>query len=222
VTKPTSIPTKRCEGACGRTLPLTSFAGRQRSCVDCAAQVRRERAAEQADAKPPAAASKRPTEYSPEIGQAIAERIAAGGTIKAVCAEAGMPSRETLARWRIEHPELAAMLAQAREARADIRADRVDEYIAAVRRGDLDANAARVMIDAELRLARVEHPARYGEKVHADLTSGGAPLQAGTSLDLAKALLAVLPRLALPPPEPLEVEAVPVEAGEGDGTRALH
>jgi hypothetical protein len=64
------------------------------------------------------------------------------------------------------------------------------------------------MIDAELRLARVEHPARYGERVAADITSAGKALTAVSDLDIAKALAHALAERALPAPA-LEVEAVP-------------
>jgi hypothetical protein len=135
--KPGEVPLKRCL-ACQVQKVWAAFPAADaevcRECVTAPTEPARE-----AEDKPEAT---RPTEYSEAIGQTIAERIATGETLKSVSGDSSMPSEKTLSRWRLAQPAFAAMLTQAREARADIRADRVDEYVGMVRNGKLDANSA--------------------------------------------------------------------------------
>jgi hypothetical protein len=44
--------------------------------------------------------------YTPKLGQAIADRLAAGETLRQVCREPGMPSERTVRRWAMaaDHP----------------------------------------------------------------------------------------------------------------------
>jgi hypothetical protein len=49
-------------------------------------------------------------------------------------------------------------------------------------------------------------PKVFGDKL--DVTSGNKPLQSASASDLAKALLASMPRLALPEPDVIDAEAV--------------
>jgi hypothetical protein len=103
----------------------------------------------------------------------------------------------------------------AREQRADARSDRVDEILDDLRAGKIDAPSARVLIEAELKLAAKENPGRYGDATQIDVTSAGKPLRVDVGAAFA-ALLDALPRLplgALPAPEPLEVDATPVLTG---------
>src|SRR5262249_29968207 len=66
----------------------------------------------------------------------------------------------------------------AREQRADARSDRVDEVLDDLRAGKIDAPSARVLIEAELKLAAKENPARFGDRTVADITlRPGAPVE---------------------------------------------
>jgi len=64
--------------------------------------------------------------FSPEIGEAIRARVAAGESVAAVCRGEGMPCRNTVRTWTHTHPEFgAALLAALRAARTAARtADR--------------------------------------------------------------------------------------------------
>lgn len=106
-----------------------------------------------------------------------------------ICAEPGMPSERTIYQWRSDYPGFAQDYARAREARAESRADRIDQYIQEVRDGTLDANAARVIIDAEKWQAGKELPKRFGERLKAELSGpGGGPIEINTKskMDLAR------------------------------------
>ena len=85
------------------------------------------------------------------------------------------------------------------------RSDRIDDYIDQVKTGKLDANAGRVVIDAEKWQASKEQPQRYGDRIAADLTGKIEMPDASPDrrLNLARsiALLLTTTDKSLPPPE---------------------
>jgi len=111
--------------------------------------------------------------------QTICDLVARKQTLNQICQLPGMPNHETLRQWFAEEPELAANYACAREMRADARADRIDEITAMIINGELDPQAAKVVIDAEKWLAGKEQPKKYGDKVTQELTGAN-----GTDLNL--------------------------------------
>jgi hypothetical protein len=106
-----------------------------------------------------------------ETVQTICDLVARKQTLNQICQLPDMPSHETLRQWFLDEPELAAKYACARELRADARADRIDEITAMIINGELDPQAAKVVIDAEKWLAGKEQPKKYGDKV----SIGGDP-----------------------------------------------
>lgn len=53
-------------------------------------------------------------QYAENLGRRIAERIAAGETLSAICEDPDMPTRPTLRAWARKHPAFAEALAQAK------------------------------------------------------------------------------------------------------------
>lgn len=100
-----------------------------------------------------------------EVMQNICDLVAKKHTMHQITQMKGMPSHETVRKWLLEDKELAANYAHARELRADARADRIDEITGMVINGELDPQAARVVIDAEKWLAGIEKPKVYGTKI---------------------------------------------------------
>ena len=89
-----------------------------------------------------------------------------------------MPCRVAIYSWFRKYPEFANDYARARELRADSRSDRIDGHVELVVAGKLDANAARVIIDAEKWQAAHEQPRRYGDATmlkHADADGNKLP-----------------------------------------------
>ena len=74
-----------------------------------------------------------------------------------------MPSYCTVLEWMKSDEELAKMYACAREIRAYARADYIDGICQKVVNGELDPNAARVVIDAEKWQAGKEKPRVFGD-----------------------------------------------------------
>jgi hypothetical protein len=61
----------------------------------------------------------RPSNYSAEIASTICDRLAEGKSLRAICADAGMPDKATVFRWIGRHKEFRDRYAWAREAQAD-------------------------------------------------------------------------------------------------------
>lgn len=122
-----------------------------------------------------------PTEFSPELGEKICAAIAAGASVRVVSRMPGMPNKATIFRWLAMADQAPAegeegegskqrpfdafrqMYVQARKFRADARVESIDEDIQALRRGKLDPQAARIIIDAKKWLAGKENQGRYGD-----------------------------------------------------------
>lgn len=60
----------------------------------------------------------RPTIFTQELADKIAERIAEGETLKSILSESGMPNASTVFRWEIANQEFCMLLTRAREAGA--------------------------------------------------------------------------------------------------------
>jgi hypothetical protein len=203
------MPTKICTG-CNVEKKLIEFAGRQRRCISCA-QAQRQRTMERKEA----------LTFTPALGEKIVDAIAAGVSIAELCEQGGMPTARQLARWRRTIPEFAEAYEQARNARADARSDRIDEALNDLRKGKISAADCRVIVETELKMARVEAPNRYVEptrsevsaEVHSTVTSTHHNLIPDRR-DLARAIVEILrtaPLSDAPEPLPITSEAVAVE-----------
>ena len=111
----------------------------------------------------------RPPTWTPErkreAQDAICAHVARGGTLAQYCAQDDAPDVTTVYDWRRDDEAFSQMYARAREARADSRADRIDDYRDRVVRGELDPQAARVAIDAEKWQASKENRNLYGDRL---------------------------------------------------------
>jgi hypothetical protein len=81
------------------------------------------------------AATRRPTDYTREIGLAICGRLIDGQGLRTICADAGMPDQATVHRWLASHLEFREDYASARKFQID---DLFDEILEIARddRGD--------------------------------------------------------------------------------------
>lgn len=146
------------------------------------------------------------TQFTPELGERVCARIAEGRSVRAACTGDGFPSWRTFMRWlATKDPELAVgeegkvgpfdalrqHYARARELRADARFESLDNVMADLRAGKIDAQQARVLMDAIKWQTGKENAKRYGEAV----TLRGdkdAPVEVRTARDLSEAeLLAI-------------------------------
>ena len=150
----------------------------------------------------------RPVRFSPEVGDRVCMRIAEGRSIRQACLGDGLPTMRTFMRWLatadVADPDrpadepgpyeaLRQHYARAREMRADARFEELDHVLYLARTGKMDAQTARVHLDAIKWQTGKEAPKKYGEK----LTLSGDkdnPLQVQNSspLELSDEQLAML------------------------------
>jgi hypothetical protein len=69
----------------------------------------------------------RRSDYSSEIGMTICERLVAGESLGAICADAGMPAKATVFRWLDRNEEFRCLYALARELLTQDFADEILE-----------------------------------------------------------------------------------------------
>ena len=69
----------------------------------------------------------RPSHYSAEIADTICDRLAGGESLRAICADAGMPDRATVSRWLARYEEFRGLYGFARECQAECLVDEILE-----------------------------------------------------------------------------------------------
>lgn len=125
----------------------------------------------------------KPYPWTPEIEGEILLRIANGESLKAICSDDRLPSRETVRVRVINDADFSGRYARAREAQADsffdecleIADDARNDWME--RRGEDDAgwvangehiNRSRLRIDARKWMAGKLRPKVYGDKLELD------------------------------------------------------
>ena len=90
--------------------------------------------------------------------------IAQGASVSTACAELGIhPS--SVYKWLGERADFSERYTRASRDRAIARFERLDETLAELRSGDIDANTARVIVDTIKWQCGKELPRRYGDKL---------------------------------------------------------
>lgn len=107
--------------------------------------------------------------YTTTMVDCICALIAEGKSLRTIEKMEGMPSSTSIMRWLANQGEefdyLRAQYARAREVRADARFERIDCVIDDMRNKVIDAQQARVEIDAIKWQSGREKPKVYGESV---------------------------------------------------------
>ncbi len=136
--------------------------------------------------KKPKVRTGRPSKYTPELVEEIAERLAKGETMSSICRCEDMPGRVTVYDWMALYPIVAEQIARAREDGHDFIAEDClniaddngkDTRILDDGREVTDADVvqrAKLRIETRLKLLAKWNPKKYGDKM--DLTSGGDKL----------------------------------------------
>jgi hypothetical protein len=112
----------------------------------------------------------RPSIITPEVIEAICDRLADGESMVAICRDADMPSLRTAMTWAADNAAFRTEYMRAREAQAEV----MDEMIlSAARDAGEDSQAARVRIEAYKWRAAKLAPKRYSDR----MTHAGDPDQ---------------------------------------------
>ncbi len=136
----------------------------------------------------------RPSAFSEDIADTICERLADGESLRAICAEEGMPSKSMVFRWLGQHEAFRDQYERARETQADAIFDEIldiaddgsndwmERKTSDGSAGDVILNGeaiqrSRLRVDARKWMAGKLRPKKYGDKVAVEATGkDGAPL----------------------------------------------
>jgi hypothetical protein len=156
--------------------------------------------------------------YTPEIAEAICERIANGETLRAIGRDPGMPDKRTVLRWREAHPDFAPRYARAVSQRAEHWAEEIIEISddsSGDRLGLPDGSSStdqehiqrsRLRVDSRKWLLSKLLPKQYGDRVEINATVSRDP---GELTDVELARLAADGLSALNPSKPPLIEHQP-------------
>ena len=127
----------------------------------------------------------RPSLYTPELVETIAERLSKGEPMAQICRDEGMPATRTVRDWMDAYPPVAAAIARAREDGFDALAEQCLEIADAAERDtytDREGNErtdneviqrAKLRVETRLKLLAKWDPKRYGDKVQLAGHDGG-------------------------------------------------
>ncbi len=108
------------------------------------------------------------------LGPLVLAGLAEGKSLRTVCAEPGMPSLTTVMKWCRDDEKFAQHYAGAREARADVMFEELDEVSEEAASAETAVTVAGLRLKADnikWKLARMS-PKKYGDKI--ETTHAGA------------------------------------------------
>lgn len=123
----------------------------------------------------------RPSTYSPEVVEAICERLSAGEPLAAICRDEGMPGLRTVYDW-MEDADVSARIARAREVGEEHLLSECLEIADDGRRDYVPNEDGREVVDHDhiqrsklrietrLKLLAKWNPKKWGDKTTAELT----------------------------------------------------
>ncbi len=107
----------------------------------------------------------RPSTYTEELAEEICRRISNDEALTDICAEKGMPDRNTVFRWLKLHDNFAASYDEARQRQGHAVYDKLSKLESEVLDGTVDPQAANVVLRSrQWRAARMA-PKNYSDKV---------------------------------------------------------
>ncbi len=95
----------------------------------------------------------------------VIEGITNGQSLRTICQDRRMPSASTIFEWLASDERLSDQYARARESSGLLVGEEIEEIARQVLRGEIDANAARVALDALKWTAARKAPRVYGESL---------------------------------------------------------
>lgn len=125
----------------------------------------------------------RPTDYTKDMADNICEKISGGLSLRAICAEPGMPARGTVYRWLIENADFQDQYARAREKQADYFAEEIIEIADSAEAESAAVSKAKLQIDARKWAASKIAPKKYGDKTELDVKSSDGSMRPSVRID---------------------------------------
>lgn len=125
----------------------------------------------------------RPSKFSQDLAEKICEQIAHGKSLRAVCAEDGMPPMKTIYRWLEANEEFRHQYARARDEQADYFAEEIIEIADNATAESAAVAKAKLQIDARKWAASKIAPKKYGDKSELDVKSSDGSMTPTVRLD---------------------------------------
>lgn len=125
----------------------------------------------------------RPTDYTKDMADKICEKISGGLSLRAICAEAGMPARGTVYRWLIENADFQDQYTRARDKQADYFAEEIIEIADNAEAESAAVAKAKLQIDARKWAASKIAPKKYGDKQEIDVKSSDGSMTPAVRLN---------------------------------------
>lgn len=125
----------------------------------------------------------RPTDYTKDMADKICEKISGGLSLRAICAEPGMPARGTVYRWLIENADFQDQYTRAREKQADYFAEEIIEIADSAEAESAAVSKAKLQIDARKWAASKIAPKKYGDKQEIDVKSSDGSMRPSVRLN---------------------------------------
>ena len=121
----------------------------------------------------------RPPVYPEELKHQILDRLAAGESLKAICAAPDMPDRTTVWRWMIADKDLSEKYELCKQSRARALFEQALGEVESIHDRD-SAYIAHVKSNLLLKAAALCDPAKFSDKTHANIHKRGD----GTTLNI--------------------------------------
>lgn len=119
----------------------------------------------------------RPTDYTPEIAEAVCSWISGGQSLRAFCRQPETPDVTTVCRWIVRHEEFRQQYAQAREAAGYAHGDGIIEVVEMLREGIVDPQTGKAMMDGLKWAAERMAPKAHSQRQEIDHTTAGDKLE---------------------------------------------
>lgn len=112
-----------------------------------------------------------PFPYNADIGNTICHEIAAGRSLRSICAKPDMPSLPTVYEWLRESESFADQYARAREAQADTLAEEIQDIADDTDHDNMGAvQKAKLQVDARKWIAAKLKPSRYSDRQQVEIS----------------------------------------------------
>jgi hypothetical protein len=118
------------------------------------------------------------TEYDYNLCVEICERVSEGESIKKVLnSDERYPTFQTWCNWRREQTDLFDLYTRAIQDKSESVDAKIDEIMSKLEAKEIDNQSARVMIDTLKWKASKYYPKMFGDKIQADITTDGKPIE---------------------------------------------
>lgn len=121
------------------------------------------------------------SEYNYELCKTICEQISNGKHIKEVLDSSNdYPTFQTWCNWKRAHNELFDLYTRSIQDKSEMLIFEINQTMQDLKNGDIEANAARVIIDTYKWMASKFYPKMFGDKL--DIQNDGGKFEAPTAI----------------------------------------